>query len=333
MSSISELRQDLVSGDWVVIATGRGKRPHDFLKEKAAPFVQPRSACPFESLHRDAVLVLYRGGARIKKEWTVQVVPNKYPAFAGGICAEFRPAGPYQVTDGTGFHEVVVTRDHARSIAEQPQAEIAQIVRAYQERYLAMKQDDCAAYISIFENHGRQAGATVAHPHSQIIAMPVIPPDVGRSLKGSDDYFRRHRECVHCVMLQYELKAKERLVYENAECAVVAPFASKTAFELRIFPKTHQANFEAIAESERRALAAALRVALAKLAKGLRKPDYNFFLHTAPAADTGKFSHYHWHLEILPKTAIWAGFELGTGIEISTISPESAAEFLRGISV
>lgn len=326
---ISELRQDLVSGDWVVIATGRGKRPHDFSEEKPVPFVQPESGCPFESLHEDALLVL---PAR-NEEWFLQVIPNKYPAFSRGDSAPVRSVGPYRATDGVGFHEVVVTRGHTKPIAEQSNDEVGLIIRAYQERYLAMKADGRAAYISIFENHGREAGASLAHPHSQIIATPVIPPDVGRSLRGSREYFRAHRECVHCVMLRYELDQKERIVYENEHCAVVAPFASKTAFELRLFPKPHRANFEAIEAPEREALADALRASLAKLSQGLQKPDYNFFLHTAPAADTEDFSHYHWHFEILPKTAIWAGFEIGTGIEISTISPESAAEFLRSIKI
>jgi len=328
MRVLSELRQDLVSGDWVVIATGRAKRPHEFFKSRPKPFYQSKAGCPFEKIHSDAISVYSLG-----KNWWVEVVPNKYPAFGRGICSVFHRVGPYQWTEGVGFHEVVITRDHRRSLAEMREEEVELMLRAYQDRYLALKDDACVEYVAIFHNHGRLSGATIAHPHSQIIAIPVIPPDVGRSLRGSAEYFHKHKICVHCFLLRFELKRKERIIYENDYFAVLAPYASRTAFELRVYPKRHSPHFEKITLKERLALADAFRRALAKLFYGLKNPDYNFFLHTAPTADSREFNHYHWHFEILPKTAIWAGFEIGTGIEISTIAPETAAEFLRKIKV
>lgn len=325
---ISELRQDLVSGEWIVIATGRAKRPHEFLKEKREVLHQPKAGCPFEKLHTNSLSVY-----SLDEEWWLEVVPNKYPAFGKGVCALFHRAGPYQWGDGVGFHEIVVTRDHERSIAQMSDEEAELVIRAYQDRYLALKGDDCVEYVAIFHNHGKLSGATISHPHSQIIAIPVIPPDIGRSLKGSAEFFHKNKTCVHCVALRYELKSKERIIYENDSFAVLAPFASKTAFEIRIFPKKHQPHFEVISSVERLLLGNALRVALAKLFWGLKNPDYNFFLHTAPTGDGREFHHYHWHFEILPKTAIWAGFEIGTGIEISSIAPETAAEFLREIKI
>lgn len=325
---ISELRQDFVSEEWVVIATGRGRRPHEFLKQKREYLRQPKAGCPFEKLSSN-VLAAYS----LDEEWQVGVIPNKYPAFGKGVCSFFHRVGPYQWGEGVGFHEVVITRDHERSIARMRKEEVELMIRAYQDRYLALKNDDCVEYISIFHNHGKLSGATIAHPHSQIIAIPVIPPDVARSLGGSAKFFHKNKTCVHCYLLRYELKAKDRVIYENEFFAVLAPFASKTAFEMRIYPKKHEPHFETILSKERMALADALRSALAKLYKGLRNPDYNFFLHTAPTGDTKEFHHYHWHFEILPKTAIWAGFEIGTGIEISTISPEAAAGFLRKIKI
>ena len=160
----------------------------------------------------------------------------------------------------------------------------------------------------------------------------MIPPDFGRSLTGSAAYQHEHKSCVYCTLIAYELKVKERLVWENKHFIVFAPFASKSAFELRLVPRRHSARFEDISAEERYAFGAALRVALAKLYHGLGNPDYNFFFHTAPTQDSEpELGHYHWHVEILPKTAIWAGFEIGTGIEISTIAPETAAAFLRNI--
>lgn len=326
--TVSELRQDLVSGDWVAVATGRAKRPHEFLKQKRVTFRQSKAVCPFEKQHPNALSVYSRD-----ETWWVEVIPNKYPAFGKGVCALAHKVGPYQWTDGVGFHEVVITRDHERSLAEMSDEEAELLIRAYQDRYLALKDDECVEYVSIFHNHGRESGATVFHPHSQIIAIPVIPPDVGRSLRGSAEFFHKNETCVHCFMIRYEQRVRERVVYENDHFLVLTPYASKTAFETRVYPKKHEAHFEIILSKERRALANALRVGLRKLFKGLKNPDYNFFLHTAPTGDSDEFHHYHWHFEIIPKTAMWAGFEIGTGIEISSIAPETAAEFLRKIKV
>ncbi len=331
-ASPSELRRDLVSGDWVAIATARARRPHAFVEKKKSEFNQSVTGCPFEKLHTDAVLAYARdGNIAGGNTWWVQVIPNKYPAFGKGECAVLSSVGPYQWTQGIGFHEVVVTRDHTRSIAMMSHDEVLQIIRSYQERAAAMHKDPCVKYISIFHNHGPTAGASVSHPHSQMIALPVIPPDVARSIRGSAEYFHAHNGCVHCAIVGYEREMGERIIYENDHCIVVAPYASKTAFEMRIFPKKHRARFEEAVAEECRALADALRVSLAKLFRGLGDPDYNFFIHTAPIASAGEFNHYHWHLEIVPKTAIWAGFEIGTGIEISTIAPEDAAKFLRQV--
>lgn len=331
--SISELRQDIVSGDWVVIATGRGKRPDEFSQQKKRVFRQPKETCPFETLHDEVSNVYTRGLDKEFGKWWVQVIPNKYPAFGKGECGVFTKQGPYEVTQGVGFHEVVITQDHDRSIARMTDEETELIIRAYQDRFLAVKDDACVEYVSIFHNHGPLAGASMSHPHSQIIAIPVVPPDVGRSLEGSLRYYGEHHECVHCTVISYELKEKKRIIYQNDSFVAIAPFASRSAFEVRIFPKRHTSRFEEIGERDRKLAANALRLSLAKMYQGLNNPDYNFFLHTAPTDDGGTFSHYHWHFEIVPKTAIWAGFEIGTGIEISAIAPEVAAAFLRKVKV
>lgn len=333
-ASPSELRQDLVSGDWVAIATARALRPHAFAKKKSTVFSQPKSSCPFEMLHADALLAYARDGSKAgDASWWAQAITNRYPAFGAGECAGFYDAGPYRWTRGVGFHEVVVTRDHTRSLALMRDDEVTQVIRIYQERARAMREDECVKYISVFHNHGGGAGATISHPHSQMIALPVIPPDVARSIRGSAEYFHARNTCVHCAIVGYEVDAGERVIYENDHCVTIAPYASKTAFEMRIFPKKHRARFEEAVAEERAALAVALRISLAKLFRGLGNPDYNFFIHTAPVASAAEISHYHWHLEILPKSAIWAGFEIGTGIEISAIAPEDAAAFLRKIRI
>lgn len=308
----SELRFDPVSKDWILIATGRSRRPETFAKS----VIEEKKECPFCGLD---------WGSKF-----VKVIANKYPPFSPNDTLEKREEGPYQVMDGVGFAEVVVTKDHSKSMTQFSIPEIRQVLDVYHERYLDLMNEKFVNYVSIFHNHGKTAGATISHPHSQIITHPIIDPDLNRSLAGSAAYWRKHKKCVHCVMLDFDKKDGQRIIFENEDFLVVSPFASRIAFETRIYPKRHLAYFERIKDKEKDSLAEAFKIAFAKLYKALNNPDYNFFLHTAPC-DGKNYDHYHWHFEILPKTSTWAGFELGTGIEISTIEPEKAAEYLRKI--
>lgn len=331
--NVSELRQDLVSGDWVLIATGRGKRPYSFVKEKRLKLEQPISKCPFEDPqatgHGDPLLIYYEKG-KFKKEWSLQVIKNKYPAFGPGDCSTIYKEGPYILMDGAGFHEIIITRDHYKHIHSLSVEKVEEIIRAYQERYLDLMNRQCVNYISIFHNHGREAGASIPHPHSQLMAFPIIPADIRRSLKGSKEFHKKHKKCVHCLMLKWE-REEGRVIFQNEHFIVYAPFVPRTAFELRIFPRKHKSNFEKLTKTERKYLAEAFSATLGKLYRGLKDPPYNFFIHTAPC-DGKDYKFYHWHIEILPKTSVWAGFELGTGIEISTIEPEEVAKFLRKVT-
>ena len=328
----SELRQDLVSGTWVVIATGRAKRPETFIKEKREKSKESPRKCPFCKLGSPEEVgdtLIYK---KSNNDWSLRVIPNKFPAFVHSGELNKKERGPYSLIDGIGFHEVVITRDHYRQIAQFNVPEIAEVVDAYQERYIALMNKKFVNYVSLFHNHGKEAGASVAHPHSQLIAMPVIDPDINRSLIGSANYFKANHKCVHCVMIEWEIKTKKRIIFENKDFVVLCPFVPRCAFEVRVYPKEHQSYFERINEKEKMNFAEALQIALVKIFKGLNDPSYNFFIHTAPCNGQA-YDHYHWHLEILPKTSIWAGFELGTGIEISTIEPEKAAEYLRSIRI
>lgn len=332
----SELRYNLVSQEWVVIAKGRSRRP-DAFRVKRAKQKNGKSTCPFEKFMRTQELTaaffqtketrLYKGRF-IPFQWTTISLPNKYPAFDIGGSLETRHVGPYKAMDGVGFHEVVVTRDHARDIPDFEAWEVRELIDMYQERYLDLSNEKFVNYIAIFKNKGAGAGATVSHPHSQIIATPILHPGIERSLKGSKDYWDENKKCVHCAMIRWDAQDKQRVVYENGQFIALCPFASTVSFEIRVYPKEHLAYFERADESQKMAFAEVLLVALQKIKKGLGDPDYNYFIHTAPA-DGKNYDHYHWHLEILPKTATWAGFELGTGIKISTVEPEQAAEFLR----
>ncbi len=324
----SELRQDVITGDWVVIATGRARRPEDFSateRDKSDPGAE---SCLFEDPEKsgqDKDVLVYR---RSDGDWSLRVFPNKYPAF----CRDRDPSptgeGPYFGMIGAGYHEVIVTRDHFRQMALMDALEIAEVFDSYQERYLDLMNKKSVNFISVFHNHGKEAGASIVHPHSQLMAIPVIAPYFKLELDGAELYHRSNRHCVYCVIAEYESEVKKRLVFENDEFIAFCPFASRAAFEVWVMPKNHESYFERISNENKLKLAEVFGKALNSIYKALNDPPYNFYIHTSPC-DGRDYPHYHWHIEILPHTSTWAGFELETGIEISTIQPEAAAEYLR----
>lgn len=322
---VSELRRDLVTGNWIVIAKGREERPHAHTAKQAPD--DPIESCPFEdpqaSGNAEPVL-MYKDNIG----WSLQVIPNKYPAFSGGQCGIITKIGPYSVQDGKGFHEVVITREHTKHLALLPKEKVEEIFRAYKDRYMSLKKEDCVKYISIFHNHGRLAGATLTHPHSQLIAIPILPSDIRRSLSGSSIFYKKYGRCVHCAMLDFEREQKERIIFENKDFIAFCPFVSRDAYEVRIFPQEHKAYFEKITEKEIESLAESFQKVLASFYNKLGNPDYNFYLHTAPI-DGKEFDQYHWHFEIRPKIETSAGFEFSTGVEIATVEPEKAAKLLK----
>jgi UDPglucose--hexose-1-phosphate uridylyltransferase len=326
-SSESELRQDIVTGDWVVIAVGRAKRPEDFISASRAED-DPAVEDPFLDLRasgQEEPVLLY---TKPDGDWSLAVIPNKFPAFTRGRAPRDLSEGPYFAMSGVGYHEVIITRDQRKSIAELELWQVAEVVDAYHDRYLSLMNKKSVNAIQIFHNHGREAGASIAHPHSQLMAIPVVSPYLELELRGAELYHRNNRENVYQTIVNHESKQGDRVVFENEHFLVFCPFASRAAFEISILPKSDNPYFERITDDEKLALAEALRKALLSIWKGLGNPAYNFYLHTAPC-DGKDYPRYRWHFEILPRTSIWGGFELANGIEVSTIQPEKAAEFLR----
>ena len=324
---ISELRQDPVFGDWVLLAPLRGKR-HEFkgrMKTKLS-----KNKCPFDNLSKFGNLppvLVYQNES--KNDWFLQVIPNKYPAVGHGECSLIFKNGIYKSQPGVGFHEIIILRDHNRYLVQYSVLEIKKILMAYRERYLSLAKDKCVKYISIFHNHGKEAGSTVPHLHSQILALPIVPPDVSHSINGSRRYFHEYKKCIHCEMLRQEAKEKKRIIYENKDVIVIIPFASKVNFEMRIFPKKHSAYFEEMSDSELLSFADAMKFVFSGIYKKLKDPAFNFFIHTAPSGKNHDYNHYHWHMEILPKFETTGSVELGTGLSIISVAPEEAALILH----
>src|SRR3989344_2484586 len=325
----SELRQDIVSGDWIVISPKRKKGHTEIKKRKEKRIKAPVKNCPFENPQESGnnkPILTYSN----KKGWTMQIIQNKYPAFSHEKkCSRLYKSGPYQIMDAIGRHDLVITRSHDRNFPHLKKHEAEALFFAFVDYYKSLINDPCLSYVSIYHNWGTKAGASVYHPHYQIIVLPIIPPDVGHSLKGSLNYFYKHKECVHCRMIKWEKKEKKRIIYENEDAIVFAPFISREPFELRVFPKKHFPYFEDTPVKDLKKVVEALQIALMRIEKKLSDPDYNFFIHTAPLKDKAAHKHYHWHIEIVPKISISAGFELGTGIEITLVDPNEAAKILR----
>lgn len=325
-----QLRRDVVSGTWVAFST---KRSSKIVFHHDTPKVSDQSDdvedCPFcredfSDQEEDTLIYVNSQG-----DWTLRVFPNKFPILSSKIKSlNKRDEGPFEVMDGLGYHEVLITKEHRQNFSDLENLQIAEIFDAYQERYLALMSKRNIKYISIFTNYGKTAGASVVHPHSQIVAMPIIDPDVARSIEGSSRYFQSHKKCVHCLMLEWEIEKRERVLFENDDFIAICPFVSRVAFEVRIYPKRHLSYFERITDNQKLKLAEVVKWVLGKVKNNLDDSDYNMFIHTAPC-DGQTYDHYHWHLEIYPKTNTWAGLELSTGIEVCAILPEEAAKIIK----
>ncbi len=329
----SELRYDIASGDWVVVASGRAKRPDQFKKEKRIENKSNKDDCPFCNWKDfEKVNVIFEDGkqvSEITESWSAISIPNKYPAFMPSDTLDRKYENSlYQTMNAVGYHEVIITRDHEKSLGQLPVDKVREVFYLYRQRYRDLLQKEFVNYISIFHNHGREAGASIAHPHSQIVTTPLIDVDLDKALSKTKDYHKDKENCIYCKMNHWEIEKGERIVYENEKFVVVCPFASKAAFQVVISPKEHLAYFEEATDEDLDYLGDAFQVALSKLYKGLGDPSYNFYLHCAPS-DGMDHGYYHWHWTIIPKTSVWAGFELGARMEISTIRPEEAAKYLR----
>ncbi|MEX1064159.1 MAG: galactose-1-phosphate uridylyltransferase [Candidatus Paceibacterota bacterium] len=325
MSIINEFREDLVSGEWVLLATGRAKR-HSQFKDQGEEQKTTKDKCPFEDPEKSGNEVLATYQNQEKTDWAIKAIKNKFPAVLEGMNPKSSKSGPFKVTEGLGRHEVLVFKDHDKDLGQLEQREVAQILRTYQERYISIYDHGSMKYVLIFHNHGPGSGASIEHPHSQIMSIPILPPDVKRSIGGADKFYKENGKRVYDAMIEWEVKEKKRIVFENKHFIVFCPFVSKTPYEIRIFPKESRAHFEQMPEELMPALSEALHVTLKKVFVALDDPDYNFFIHTAPIAASHAHEFYTWHIEIIPRISMIGAFELGSGVDVNVVDPDEAAK-------
>ncbi len=331
-----ELRKDPIVGRWVIISTDRARRPTDFLRESVR--IEGKNFCPFcpgnESRTPPEILAWRRdGGGPNTAGWSVRVVPNKFPALGieGGLNREGE--GLYDRMNGVGAHEVIIeTPDHYSTLATMPESAIENVLLAYRERMLDLKNDKRFRYALIFKNHGDAAGASLEHSHSQLIALPIIPKNVVEEFEGSRHYFREKERCIFCDIIHQERDSNVRVIAENDLLISMAPFAPRFPFEFWILPKTHGSSFEDSPNAVFQSLAGMLKDNLMRMDSVLDHPAYNFMLHTSPFGSENN-DHYHWHFEVIPKLTKVAGFEWGTGFYICPTSPEESARFMREAAI
>jgi len=328
-----EIRLNPITGDWVIIATERARRPEDFIRKeekKTLPAYSPECPfCPGNEEKTPGETLRIRAG----KDWQVRVVPNKFAALSSQGEPDYRAVGLRNSLSGVGIHEVIVeTPQHHMTTALLPLDHVEQILRASLDRYRTIYQDSRVRQVILFKNHGEGAGTSLEHPHSQIIGTPVISSEIRFRSERAVRYLDETGECLFCRVLKDELEEGARLVAQNSSYVAFVPFAALSPFHLWIFPRRHRSSFGAIEESELGPLAEVLRLTLAKLYYGLKNPDYNYVVRSIPGVDP-KREYFHWYLSIIPRVSKAAGFELGSGMFINTALPEQSARLLRETSI
>ena len=264
--------------------------------------------------------------------WAVRVIPNKFAALSSELQPTRGLQDVWRRIEGFGFHEVIIeSPDHSCYMALLPDAQVASILRVYKERYHLLSMDRRINHVTIFKNHGLDAGASQQHPHSQLIATPVIPSQVQHRLHDALRHYDDEGRCMFCHMLEREIAEQTRVVQQSEHFVTMEVFASATPFATHIFPLRHMASFGDISVAEIVDLARVLRSLLAKIYVGLGNPDLNFMVRSGPS-DYASARHFHWYVSVIPRLTRVAGFELGSGMFINTVLPESAAEFLRGVN-
>lgn len=324
------LRKDPIAQRWVIIATERAKRPRDYSVPRA-PLTA--SFCPFcagnESATPPAIVSFRVDGS--SRPWDVRVIPNKFPALRVEGPIVKRGNGVYDEMSGVGAHEVIIeSPDHTLHMSDLSVPHIATVLEAWRQRILDLQNDKRLKCAVVFKNHGAQAGASLEHVHSQLIALPIVPKRLEESLDGARRYYEFRDRCVFCDILDQELADQTRIVYQNEDVVAFCPFAARFPFELWILPRRHEPWYENVAHSEVNRVAEALKICIDKLNRALDFPPFNLLLRSAPFIQTER-PYYHWHIEIIPTLTRVAGFEWGTGFYINPTPPEDAARHLRDI--
>lgn len=333
-----EIRHDATADRWIIVAPQRTKRPKERSSSSSCPF------CPGnEHMTPPAWLVYSRmGGALVKladkrdervENWIIRCFPNMFPALKNELFFEERPGEVFFFAttsySGFGHHEVIVeSPNHKAHLHNNNIKSLELVVEAYFEVMTKLFCEKHVKYVCLFRNYKPEAGASISHPHSQAIALPIVPSMIKREVNTARKYHRDRGGCLYCDLIEFEV-GSPRLIYADEYYVAIAPWASNVPYEFWIIPRRHEPSFINTYPKERKALARVLKATLLALRKLLGDPPYNLGFHVAPLHWKGE--SYHWHIEIYPRITTVGGFELATGMYINTTSPEKAANDLRGM--
>lgn len=333
---MSLLRRDPVTGRWTILIPERSideiGRVHSPAPERS--FHEFCPFCPGNEGKTPPELMAVRGPGTHENGpgWRVRVVPNKFPVLDPQLSPSPSTEGIYDKMGGFGVHEVVIeSPDHAADLSTISLEHAVEVVLAWHARIRAICADSRVRSIVLFRNRGAAAGASLAHPHTQIIGLPIIPKLVMEEIQWARRYYEWKERCVFCDMVRDEQTQGVRVVRETPHYLAFAPYASRFAYETWVVPRRHRAHFKDANDGELKELAALLRDVARRLSTALDAPPYNLLLHTAPSPE-GETPHYHWHIEIMPRLTRVAGFEWGTGFYVNPVMPESAAQALADVS-
>lgn len=329
----SDLRRDVLTNTWVACAPGRDNRP---LKTDAQPSESshseepPVDGCPFCPGHEDQLPeVLWELASSDDRPWCTRSVPNKFAALSPRATNGDAHAGLYHTRDNKGRQEVIIdTPDHNQLLSRMPVEQVDALLHTYLTRYRTLRTATSGLYPFIFRNHGGRAGASIPHPHSQIIATDVTPPRIEREEAAARSRYEDTGRCPYCEMIEREMEAQDRLVWTSEKFIVFVPYAARVPCEMWLLPRTHEPEFGRLDNSQRADLAVALQTVVARLHRHLENPAFNFFVRTALEHDSTA-PHLHWSLRLHPRTSVQAGFELSTGVRINPSTPERDAARLR----
>jgi UDPglucose--hexose-1-phosphate uridylyltransferase len=323
---MATLRQDPTTNEWVIVAPDRSNRPQTQVPPRA-PVPRFDDSCPFcpGNEHLTPPEIARFGN---HDGWNQRVFPNRYPVLSTHGTIERRGTRMARTMDGVGAHEVVVeSPHHDERLDEMSSEDVTSVLRIWRERYVELSREPIKAVI-VFKNFGERAGTSLVHPHSQIVAMPVFPPDYLHRYAVATRYYDDTGHCVYLDLLHRELEAKSRIVAERDGFVALSPFAAQLPFEMWIVPREHQPAFDDIGDDELPVLADLLRDAVGAVRRAAGDPDYNLIVHSTPVGEESRHA-FLWHLRLLPRLTTAAGFELATGMSINTVAPEQAAQLLR----
>lgn len=329
---MADLRRDPIVGRWVIVDTDHPNKPEDFEYE---PQGFRGGVCPFcygnEPMTPPEIDVFRDPGTCPNTSgWQVRVVANKFPALQIEGDIDRRGLGIYDLSNGIGAHEVLIeTPYHTKDIPDLLNEEIEKVISMACRRVKDLSQDNRFKYIMLFKNFGPAAGASLEHPHTQIVALPMVPKNAAEEIKGAQNYFEYRERCIFCDIIRQELQEKERIILENKHFISFCPFASRFPFEIWIMPRKHNNHFSRMPQEEIPDLAAILKDTITKIKKVFVNLSYNFIIHSSPLNSEHSTEGYHWHIEFMPKLTRVAGFEWGTGFYIVSTPPELAAKYLK----